>query len=81
MPFIRTIDLQAATGLLKKVYEDAVRRAGKIWNIIKVQSINPQTLRTSLGFYSAVMHGESPLSRAQREMIAVVVSRTNNCFY
>ena len=81
MTFIRTIDLESATGLLKKIYDDAIRRAGKIWNILKLQSINPQTLRSSLGFYTTTMHSESALSRAQREMIAVVVSRANNCFY
>jgi AhpD family alkylhydroperoxidase len=27
------------------------------------------------------MHGPSPLSRAQREMLAVVVSRANDCHY
>ncbi|MDP6457567.1 MAG: carboxymuconolactone decarboxylase family protein [Candidatus Marinimicrobia bacterium] len=27
------------------------------------------------------MYGESQLSRAQREMLATVVSQTNDCFY
>ena len=32
-------------------------------------------------FYGAVMFGASPLSRVQREMLAVVTSRANDCFY
>ena len=34
-----------------------------------------------VGLYTAVMHGESPLTRGQREMLAVVVSRANECHY
>ena len=81
MAFIRTIDPGQATGALKRIYDDAVSRAGKVWNVIRLMSIKPPTLRASLGLYSAIMHGPSKLSRVQREMIATVVSRTNNCFY
>ena len=44
-------------------------------------SLNPLVLKESMRFYLAVMYGESPLSRAQREMLATVVSQTNDCFY
>ena len=58
-----------------------MRRAGRIWNIVAVQSQNPGALRDSMRLYSTLMFGASPLSRAQREMIAVVTSRANDCFY
>jgi hypothetical protein len=35
----------------------------------------------SLKLYGAAMFGPSPLSRAQREMLATVVSREQRCFY
>ena len=42
---------------------------------------NPAALRASMSLYSALMFGESPLTRAQRELLAVVVSRSNDCRY
>jgi alkylhydroperoxidase family enzyme len=81
MPWIRTIGLDEATGYLKQQLEAAVKRAGRIWHIVGVMSLNPRVLRTSMDFYAAVMYGRSPLSRGQRELIAVVVSRVNHCRY
>jgi uncharacterized peroxidase-related enzyme len=81
MPWIRVIGLTEATGLLKQQYEAALQRAGRIWNIVAIMSQNPPVLKASMAFYGALMHGASPLSRAQREMIAVVVSRANGCVY
>ena len=81
MAFIELADVSAATGRLARIYEAAVQRAGRVFNILKIQSPNPPVLQASMGLYAAVMHGESPLTRAQREMLAVVVSRTNDCHY
>jgi alkylhydroperoxidase family enzyme len=44
-------------------------------------SPNPAVLKATLELYLAIMYGPSPLSRMQREMLAVVVSRTNGCRY
>jgi alkylhydroperoxidase family enzyme len=44
-------------------------------------SQNPRAMKASMGFYLAIMYGPSPLSRARREMLAVVVSATNGCHY
>lgn len=81
MPWIRVIGLDEATGLLKQQYEAALQRAGRIWNIVSIMSQNPPALKASMAFYGALMHGPSPLSRSQRELIAVVVSRANGCVY
>lgn len=81
MAWIKTIGERQADGLLGKVYEAAVKRAGRVFNILGVQSLNPEVLRASMGLYFEMMHKASPLSRAQREMIAVVVSRVNECHY
>jgi alkylhydroperoxidase family enzyme len=79
--WIRTIPPDEAEGPLKAEYESALRRAGRIWNILRLQSLNPATLRAATGLYLAVMYGRSPLSRGQRELLAVVVSQTNGCHY
>ncbi len=81
MPWIRTIGLDEATGYLKQQLEAAVKRAGRVWHIVGIMSLNPRVLGTSMDFYAAVMYGGSPLSRGQRELIAVVVSRANHCRY
>ena len=81
MAWIEQVDDQQAAGLLEKIYADAVKRAGRVFNIIKVQSLNPPTLRASMGLYMQTMHAESPVSRALREMIATVVSKINECHY
>ena len=82
MAWIRTIDPAEARGLLRRLYDAAVRRAGKVYNIIRIQSPRPAVLRSSTQLYLEVMHSrDSGLSRAQREMIATSVSQVNGCFY
>ena len=81
MPHIAIVPLKRATGLLKKQYEAALARAGRIWGIVSIMSPNPRAMKDSLGFYKTLMYGPSPLSRGRREMLAVVVSATNHCVY
>lgn len=81
MAWIKMVEPEDATGELKNDYVRAVARAGKVFNILKIQSLNPEALHASMGLYLATMHGTSGLSRAERELLAVVVSRANNCFY
>ncbi len=81
MPYIDVIPPDRATGLLKKLYDAAMKRAGRIWGIVAVMSPNPPAMKASLDFYGTLMHGPSPLSRARREMLAVVVSAANHCVY
>jgi uncharacterized peroxidase-related enzyme len=81
MAWIKAIEPEKAKGKLKAEYKKAVRRAGKVFNILKVQSLNPPVLRASMELYLATMHGPSGLTRAEREMLATVVSWANHCFY
>jgi uncharacterized peroxidase-related enzyme len=81
MSWIKTIPPEDARGELKVEYDKAIRRAGKVFNILKVQSLNPGSLRASMHLYLATMYGRSGLSRAEREMLATVVSWANQCFY
>lgn len=82
MPWIHTIPPEGAEGLLRRIYDDAVRRAGRVFNVVRLQSLRPKVLDASMQLYLALMHSrEGALTRAQREMIAVVVSATNGCHY
>lgn len=81
MPYIRQVSDDEATGAVRRELDKAVQRAGRVWNIVRIMTPNAEALRTSMSLYSALMHGDSPLTRAQREMLAVVVSRANACRY
>ena len=81
MAYVRLIEEGEATGALKREYDAAIRRAGKVFNIVKAMSLRPGVLREAMRLYRAVMFGPSELSRAERELLAVVVSCTNDCHY
>ncbi len=81
MPWIEQIPVEQATGLLKKEYDKAIQRAGRVWRIVQVMSLNPRALRDSMRFYVTIMTGKSPLSRVQREILATVVSAELDCYY
>ena len=81
MAFIGIIEPTEAEGKLKAVYDQAERRAGKVYNILKIMSRSPAALKASMDLYKATMFASSELSRAQREMLAVVVSAANHCHY
>jgi uncharacterized peroxidase-related enzyme len=78
---LRLTDVDEATGLLKEEYDAAVGRAGKVFNIVKAMSLRPGVLRRSIELYREVMFGPSGLSRRERELLATVVSRANECHY
>jgi alkylhydroperoxidase family enzyme len=78
---LRLTDVDEATGLLKEEYDAAVGRAGKVFNIVKAMSLRPGVLRRSIELYREVMFGPSGLSRRERELLATVVSRANECRY
>jgi len=81
-PWIRWLYNHEAAGLLKKEYDSAMKRAGKIWNIVRIMSLRPATLQASMRLYGSVVHQSTPmLGRTEREMIAVVVSQANHCHY
>jgi hypothetical protein len=81
MPWIHTVPEDEADGLLRREYDAALKRAGKIFHIISIQSLRPRVLRASIALYQALMIEEGELPRWTRELLAVVVSRTNECHY
>ncbi|MFQ5425241.1 MAG: hypothetical protein ACE5F9_14845 [Phycisphaerae bacterium] len=81
MAWIRTISDSEAADRLARLYAAARKRAGRVFNIVRAMSLNPGVLQASMGFYQATMFADSPLTRAQREMLGVVVSCRNRCHY
>lgn len=81
MPYIDIIHESSATGELKTIYDSLIEQRGKVANIMKIQSLNPATIQTHMALYLSIMFRKSELSRAEREMVAVVVSAVNGCHY
>jgi hypothetical protein len=96
MTWIPVTPIQDAQGELLKAYQDvyalyppeygvevdAVRRAdGTCDSVVATHSLIPQALRHSMSAFGVLLSPDLPLSRAQHEMIATVVSSLNGCFY
>ena len=81
MAWIETVSPGDARGRLARSYAAAVARAGRVYQIVRAMSLWPEVLDPAMELYVALMRGESALSRARREMLAVVVSRANDCHY
>ena len=77
MAFIKLFNFNEASGLLKKEYEKGLRRAGRIWNVLTIQSQTPQVLKDSMNLYGSTMFGDSNFSLFDSELLAVVTSISN----
>jgi len=81
MAWIRVIDEADAEGKLRECYDEIKKARGKIANIMKVHSLQPEAMQAHLNFYREIMFRSSGLSRRQRELLATVVSALNGCAY
>ena len=52
-----------------------------IANIFASHALNDAALKAHVQLYRTIMFGDSPLSRTEREAIAVAVSAANGCFH
>jgi len=81
MAYIDYIKYSDADGRLKEIYDDVINKRGKLASVHMVQALNPESIVYHMDLYLELVYGRSPLKRYQREMIAVVVSKTNDCDY
>src|SRR5258707_14331222 len=81
MAFIQMIPEEMAQGELKKLYTDHAAPWGGVDHILKIHSLLPHTLKPHYDWYKSTMFAGGPLTRRQREMIALVVSIANHCTY
>ncbi len=66
---------------MKKYLRVCQEKLGLVPNVLLAYASRPEKLKTFVSFYNELMLGESGLSKLEREMIAVVVSSTNHCYY
>ncbi len=81
MAFIQIVDPDKATGLIKLIYDAAIKRVGYVAHIIKIMGQHPESCQASMGLYASLMKSDNGLSGEQREMLATVVSNVNDCYY
>jgi uncharacterized peroxidase-related enzyme len=81
MSWIHIIKEAESTGKLKEIYNEIEKKRGKISNIMKIHSLNPDAMRKHMDLYLSIMFGSSDLTREDRELIGVVVSTSNCCEY
>jgi uncharacterized peroxidase-related enzyme len=81
MARIKTISHADASGRLLEIYDDLLKKRGKLAEIHQIQSLRPESIVKHMELYMEIMFAKSELSRSEREMMAVVVSVANGCAY
>jgi uncharacterized peroxidase-related enzyme len=66
---------------LQKYFAVCDERLGFVPNVLMAYTFDQAKLRAFVGMYNDLMLGDSSLSKLEREMIAVVVSSANRCYY
>ncbi len=66
---------------LKAIWDKCVEKLGFVPNVYGAYSVKPQRLRHFMQMYNEIMLAPSGLSKLEREMVAVVVSSANRCYY
>ncbi|MBT35421.1 MAG: alkylhydroperoxidase [Rickettsiales bacterium] len=66
---------------MKRYIEVCNEKLGMVPNVILANATDPERLKNFVNFYNRLMVKEGHLSKLEREMIAVVVSSYNKCFY
>ena len=66
---------------VKELWALPLEKLGFVPNVLRVFALRPKHLLGWWAYYDELLRGESGLTKAQREMIAVVVSVANRCHY
>ena len=66
---------------LQVIWQKCVDKLGFVPNVFSAYSLKPQRLRNFMAMYNEIMLSDSGLSKLEREMVAVVVSSANRCYY
>ncbi|MBC8413152.1 MAG: hypothetical protein ISR96_10620 [Nitrospira sp.] len=81
MSWIETVPEENADGLLNEIYEQTTAKFGNVINLVKIQSLRPETMDLGRKLYRHLMEMPGGLTRLQRVLIATVVSKLNGCYY
>jgi len=74
-------DLEDLDEDLRALFALCTEKLGIVPNVLRAYSLRPQKLRNFVAMYNELMLAPSGLSKLEREMVAVVVSSANRCYY
>jgi uncharacterized peroxidase-related enzyme len=66
---------------LRALFALCREKLGIVPNVLRAYSLRPQKLRNFVAMYNELMLAPSGLTKLEREMVAVVVSSANRCYY
>ena len=66
---------------LQTLFARCTEKLGLIPNVLRAYALRPQKLRNFIAMYNELMLAPSGLTKLEREMVAVVVSSANRCYY
>ena len=81
MARIKGISYDESEGRLREIYNDIIQKRGKLAEVHAIQCLRPESIVHHMDLYMDIMYRRSKLSRAERELIAVIVSMPNDCDY
>jgi len=64
-----------------ELWQPSLEKLGFVPNVLRLYALRPNRLLAWNAHYEEAMKGDSALTKAEREAIAVVVSVTNDCAY
>jgi uncharacterized peroxidase-related enzyme len=79
--WIRDVAPEEAAGEAARAYQEIHGARGRVSRLWQSMGLDPAGLRAAFAHYRALMDDPAPLSAAQAELIALVVSATNGCGY
>lgn len=81
LTWLRVPDADELPAEVKELWKPSLEKLGFVPNILRLYALRPAHLLLWTAHYDELMKGESGLTKAEREMIAVVVSVANDCAY
>lgn len=81
MSYLKMVSVANSSGMIRRVYDAATARAGEVAEIIQVMSLDAKSAQASMNLYTNLMKTKNALTPTQRELIAIVVSNANDCYY
>lgn len=82
LSWLRTPERSELPADVQGLFDKAEDKLGMIPNVFRVFALNPEHFLRWFKYYDFLLRNEaSPLSRKEREMVALVVSAENRCEY
>jgi uncharacterized peroxidase-related enzyme len=79
--WLRVPDEKELPPEILELWQPSLEKLGFVPNVLRLYALRPSRLLAWNAHYEEAMKGDSTLTKAEREMIAVVVSVTNDCAY